>query len=226
MFAKLSNKVSKKPILNPLLNWQASNEADLHNSMITEFIYNHGIKTRYIRRVMDSPDFVFGEDSTNKFEGAMEVSMFLESFEKYSGQGQMYSNFGYQMKDEAEFLINIDQFKQQGDGQEPVEGDLVYIQMTNALFEIKYIDPEEFFYQFGNLPVRRLMCQKFTYSHEDIDSTVVDTDENEISIVEQLKNLNELTTFGEDETQQVEQLDGFINFDPSDPFGNGYGDLK
>lgn len=226
MFATLSDHKNTTEILNSHLNWQDKNEANLHNSVIQEYIRNQGIEVRYIRRQMNNPDFIFGEDSTNEFTDAFRVSVYLESFEKYQGQGQMFNNFGYQMKDEAEFLLSVDQFKLQADNEEPLEGDLVYIPMTNALFEIKFIDAEEFFYQFGELPVRRLLCQKFTYSHEQIDSSVVDEEEGTVDIIEQLKDLNELSDFDTSEQTQVEQEDGFVEFDPNDPFGNGYGDIR
>lgn len=225
MFAKLSNTKKSDTILNPHLDWEYSGEAMLQSEMIKEAIFNRGIEVRYIRRSMNRPDFIFGEDISNEFTDAFRISVYLETFDKFSGQGDVFSNFGYQIKDEAEFIVHIDQFKAQVDGEEPLEGDLVYFPLARALFEIKFSEDEDIFYQFGKNPIRRLVCQKFTYSHEEVSGDV-ELEDGTIDIIEELKNLNQLSEFEYEETRQVEREDTFVEFDPSNPFGNGYGDVK
>lgn len=223
-YAQLSKnpyKTAEEEITNENFNWYNGPERDLHNSMLAEAIQHRGLEVRYIRRNMDDPDFMFGEDVNNTFDTAFRVSVYLESLER-AGQAGAFEMFGYTMRDEVDLLFHIDLFKHQADDEEPLEGDLVYIPMLNTLFEIKFIDPEDMFYQFGNLPVRRVQCQKFTYSHEEIDSSVMDEDLNVVDFIQQLTDLDK---FNEEESQEKEQLrdeDGFTDFDVNNPFGNGY----
>lgn len=76
--------------------------------------------------------------------------------------------------------------------QRPREGDLIYFGLTDKLFEIKFVEHEEVFYQFGRLQTYDLRCELFEYSSERIDTGDSDVD----SIEDALSNdilFNELT---------------------------------
>jgi hypothetical protein len=62
-----------------------------------------------------------------------------------------------------------------GDGyqitsERPMEGDLIYFPMVDKLFEIKFVEHEEIFYQTGRLQTYDLRCELFEYSSERIDT--------------------------------------------------------
>lgn len=229
-FATLSNqsgyaKTQDQKTVNPYYNWYESPSADWHNSIVAEVIQNRGVKVRYLRRNMENPDYLFGEDPNNSFDDAYEVAVYMESLDRYEGQGRTYDFMGYSMKDEVELLANIDLFKHQADGEEPLEGDLIYIPMVNALFEIKFIDPEDIFYQFGNLPVRRMQCQKFTYSHEYVEDGYTDEETGVTELISELTNLSDLETDEEESTQIDQEASEFQEFNPNDPFNTGYNEI-
>ena len=74
----------------------------------------------------------------------------------------------------------------------PNEGDLIYFPLTDKLFEIKFVEHEQVFYQMGRLQTYDLKCELFTYSSERIDTGDSDVD----SIEDALSNdilFNELT---------------------------------
>jgi hypothetical protein len=52
----------------------------------------------------------------------------------------------------------------------PMEGDLIYFPMVDKLFEIKFVEHEEIFYQTGRLQTYDLRCELFEYSSERIDT--------------------------------------------------------
>ena len=52
----------------------------------------------------------------------------------------------------------------------PMEGDLIYFPLNGKLFEIKFVEHEELFYQTGRLRSYDLRCELFTYSSEQIDT--------------------------------------------------------
>lgn len=65
----------------------------------------------------------------------------------------------------------------------PNEGDLIYFPLTDKLFEIKFVEHEEVFYQMGRLQTYDLRCELFQYSSERIDTgdTAIDIIEDELS---------------------------------------------
>ena len=50
----------------------------------------------------------------------------------------------------------------------PQEGDLVFFPLVNKIFEIKYVEHEDIFYQTGRLQSYDLRCELFKYSSEQI----------------------------------------------------------
>ena len=58
----------------------------------------------------------------------------------------------------------------------PSEGDLIYFEKTKSLFEIKYVDFQNPFYQLNQIYVYRLVCELFEYSSEDLDTGIATID--------------------------------------------------
>ena len=54
----------------------------------------------------------------------------------------------------------------------PREGDLVFFPLGQRLFEIKFVEHEEPFYQLGNTYVYKLKCELFEYEDEVIDTSI------------------------------------------------------
>jgi hypothetical protein len=52
----------------------------------------------------------------------------------------------------------------------PLEGDILYLPLVKKLFEIKFVEHEEVFYQTGRLHTYDLRCELFEYSSERIDT--------------------------------------------------------
>ena len=58
----------------------------------------------------------------------------------------------------------------------PREGDLVYFPLGQRLFEIKFVEHEDPFYQLGKNYVYQLKCELFEYEDEVIDTTIHEID--------------------------------------------------
>jgi hypothetical protein len=57
----------------------------------------------------------------------------------------------------------------------PNEGDLIYLPLSKGLFEIKFVDHQQPFYQLSKFPVYKLRCELFEYANEEIKTgTAVD----------------------------------------------------
>ena len=61
----------------------------------------------------------------------------------------------------------------------PQEGDLVYFPLNNKIFEIKYVEHEDIFYQTGRLQSYDLRCELFKYSSEQIRTGNTEIDSTE-----------------------------------------------
>lgn len=69
----------------------------------------------------------------------------------------------------------------------PNEGDLIYFPLNSKLFEIKFVEHEDVFYQTGRLQTYDLRCELFAYSSEQID-----TGNTEIDLIETTYTLDVL----------------------------------
>jgi hypothetical protein len=58
----------------------------------------------------------------------------------------------------------------------PTEGDLIYFPLVKKLFEIKFVEHEQVFYQTGRLQTYDIRCELFEYSSEVIDTGISDID--------------------------------------------------
>ena len=59
------------------------------------------------------------------------------------------------------------------------EGDLIYFSKTGSVFEIKYVEFQNPFYQLGKIYVFKLQCELFEYSSETITTGIEDLDDVE-----------------------------------------------
>ena len=69
----------------------------------------------------------------------------------------------------------------------PQEGDLIYFPMVDKIFEIKFVEHEQIFYQTGRLQTYDVRCELFEYSSERID-----TGNTEIDLIESTYSLDTL----------------------------------
>ena len=71
----------------------------------------------------------------------------------------------------------------------PREGDLVYFPLGQRLFEVKFVEHEDPFYQLGKNYVYQLKCELFEYEDEVIDTTIeaIDTQVQDEGFITQLQ---------------------------------------
>ena len=60
----------------------------------------------------------------------------------------------------------------------PKEGDLIYFPLGDRLFEIKYVEHEQPFYQLQKNYVYELRCELFRYEDEVVDTSIEEIDDN------------------------------------------------
>ena len=165
---------------NKFFKHSIRSEQDLLENLTIEAIRIHGHDVVYLPRTLITKDFLFGEDSVSKFNKGYPVEMYISSVDGFGGDGDFASKFGLQIKDTAEFVVSRKSFSRALSGEEsinqPREGDLIYLPLSRGLFEIKFVEYENPFFQLGKLYSHKLSCELFEYSQEDFETGFTDID--------------------------------------------------
>jgi len=159
------------------------NEQLLVEDLIIESLRMYGNEVFYIPRTLVSKDNVLGEDRLSLFRSSFPIEMYFENVDSYGGQGAFIQKFGLMIEQSATLVVarrRWDQFVGRYGvttvPTRPNEGDLIYFPLTNALFEIKFVQHQDPFYQLGKLYVYKLQVELFQYSSERIDTGIAQVD--------------------------------------------------
>ena len=165
-----------------------TSEQRLYENIIIEQLRAFGQDVYYLPRKLVKEDTLFGEDTLSSFNDAYIIEMYLDNFEGFEGQKEMMTRFGLDVQDEATWVVSKRRFEQLVSTDQnlivstrPNEGDLIYFPRAKKLFEITFVDHDDAFYQLSNLPVFKMRCRKFDYSHEDLDTGIAEIDAIETS---------------------------------------------
>jgi len=158
-------------------------EQNLYENIIIESLKMFGQDVYYLPRTIVNENRVFGEDVPSKFSNSYKIEMYIENTEGFEGEGDLFSKFGVEIRDEATFIVarkrwntTVGRIDNQIEGERPREGDLIFLPLSNSLFEVMHVEHEQPFYQLSNLPTFKMRCQLFEYSGEDLDTDVASID--------------------------------------------------
>ena len=154
-------------------------EQELVNSLTSEVIQIHGMDVIYIPRTLVKEDVLLGEDVLAKFSTAYEIEMYLKTTEGFGGEGDLVSKFGLDVRDEVIFTVHKDRFELATDMSKPLEGDLVFLPISKGLFEIKFVEHEQPFYQAGKNYSFDITCELYQYSEEQLETGITAIDDIE-----------------------------------------------
>jgi len=168
------------------------NEQHLLEDLIIESISIFGQEMYYIPRTLVARDDILGEDRLSKFKDAYPIDMYLESVDGFEGQGAFIQKFGLMMEQSATLTVArrswerfVGKHTELALPNRPAEGDLLYFPLTGGLFEIKFVDHQDPFYQLKKLYVYRLQVELFQYASERME-----TGNAEIDVFETLKTFS------------------------------------
>ncbi len=170
---------------NVHFNHAVKSEQNLVEDLIVESLRMYGHNCYYLPRKIINENTILGDAEDSKFEDAYEVEMYLEGNEGFEGEGELYSKFGIETRQTAEFLISRRTWERfvsldanLATGLRPNEGDLIYFPLSNSLFEIKFVEHENQFYQLGRLYTFKMSCDLYEFSGEEFDTDIqkIDTD--------------------------------------------------
>lgn len=191
--------------LNPFFLNGSPGEQRLVQDLINEQLKIYGIEVTYIPRKFVRKQTVIKEIMSSKFDDSFLLEAYVNTYEGYGGSGDILTKFGMSLRDELTLIISKERFEDfispflaqmVDDGIEisnrPREGDLIYFPLGQRLFEVKFVEHEQPFYQLGKTYVYELKCELFEYEDE-----VIDTSNKEIdSRVENLGYISTLQLIG------------------------------
>ena len=178
----------------------SQSEQRLVQDLINEQLKIYGLDITYIPRKFVNKKSIIEEVQASKFDDNFVIEAYVNSYDGYSGAGDVLTKFGMSLRDEVELTISkerfedfISPFMSAADNidlaSRPREGDLVFFPLGQRLFEVKFVEHEEPFYQLGKNYVYKLKCELFEYEDEVIDTSIdaIDTQVQEEGYISTLK---------------------------------------
>ena len=171
--------------LNPFFLQGSYGEQRLVQELINEQLKIYGVEVTYIPRKFVRKQTIIEEIQSSTFDDNFLLEAYINNFDGYSGAGDIMTKFGVSIRDELSLTISKERFEdfiavflEDMDDDEvevssrPREGDLIYFPLGQRIFEVKFVEHEQPFYQLGKNYVYELKCELFEYEDEVIDTTV------------------------------------------------------
>jgi hypothetical protein len=175
--------------LNPFFQQGTASEQRLVQDLINEQLRMYGIEIVYIPRKFVRKQTIIEEIQSSKFDDNYAIEAYVNTYDGYSGAGDILTKFGMSLRDELTVTISRERFEDfispflsGSDPDEitlatrPREGDLIYFPLGERLFEVKFVEHEQPFYQLGKTYVYELKCELFEYEDEVLDTTIDEID--------------------------------------------------
>ena len=172
--------------LNPFFLQGSPGEQRLIQDLINEQLQIYGVEVTYIPRKFVNRSTIIEEVQSSKFDDNFLLEAYVNTYEGYSGAGDIMTKFGVSLRDEVTLTISKERFEDfispflNIDAYEiatrPREGDLIFFPLGQRLFEVKFVEHEQPFYQLGKNYVYQLQCELFEYEDEIIDTGVDEID--------------------------------------------------
>ena len=169
--------------LNPYFLQGSRQEQRLVQNLVNEHLKIYGQEVTYIPRKFVNQSTIIEEVTASRFDDNFAIEAYVDTYEGYQGAGDVLTKFGMSLRDEVTLTISKERFEEfispfmNADddielASRPREGDLVFFPLGQRLFEIKFVEHEEPFYQLGNTYVYKLKCELFEYEDEVIDTSI------------------------------------------------------
>ena len=177
--------------LSPFFLNGSPSEQRLVQDLVNEHLKLFGQDVLYLPRRIINQNTVIREITASKFDDSFRLEAYLTNVDGFGTPSDVLTKFGVRDQDEITLVVSKERYddfitpfiKQFPEGERanaahPNEGDLIYLPLDNALFEIKYIERKVPFYQLNELFMYEFRCEIFEPEDEVIDLPDGLTDKN------------------------------------------------
>jgi hypothetical protein len=213
-------------------------EQSLVEDLIIEAIKIYGVDAYYLPRTHVNLDKLYTEDASMLFDDALDMELYVKSFDGFQGAEDFLSKFGLQIDEQITFVVAQKRFDQAlkechlteygqnlvyEDGNDilkestydyseilrPREGDLIWFPMAKYMFQIKFTENIENFFQLGKLYTYEMRCERFDYSNERLDTDIAEIDQLE-EIFSQSTEFVDKVILEDDDVFLLSENDGYV----------------
>ena len=220
--------------INPHFLQGSQGEQRLVQDLINEHLKIYGIEVRYIPRKFVRQQSIIREVQSSTFDDNFLLEAYVNTYDGYGGQGDIMTKFGVSLRDELTITISKERFEDfispflESDedytlASRPREGDIIFFPLGQRLFEVKFVEHEQPFYQLGKNYVYQLKCELFEYEDEILDTgiDVIDSQLEDIGYITKLQLIGAGTTAAANAQLNVSNR-GYIREIILNDDGNGY----
>lgn len=161
-----------------------SGEQGLYQDLVDEQIKLFGSDIYYMPRTI-LKDNTLDDIVYSKYQSQFQIEMLLSNVEGFGDTSEFISKFGLRITDEVKFRVSTRRWDEAAASYNltvngrPNEGDLLYFPLTQDLYEIKFVERESPFYQFGKIQFYTMTAEIYELGSDDISTGVAEIDEIE-----------------------------------------------
>ena len=177
--------------LSPFFLNGSPSEQRLVQDLVNEHLQLFGQDVLYLPRKIINQNTVIREITASKFDDSFRLEAYLVNVDGFGTPSDALTKFGVRDMDEITLVVSKERYddfitpfiKSFPEGERvnantPNEGDLIYLPLDNALFEIKYVERKVPFYQVNELFMYEFRCEIFEPEDEVVDLPDGLTDKN------------------------------------------------
>ena len=177
--------------LSPFFLNGSPSEQRLVQDLVNEHLQLFGQDVLYLPRKIINQNTVIREITASKFDDSFRLEAYLVNVDGFGTPSDVLTKFGVRDQDEVTLVVSKERYddfiapfmklfpeSERLNAQTPNEGDLIYLPLDNALFEIKYIERKVPFYQLNELFMYEFRCEIFEPEDEVVDLPDGLTDKN------------------------------------------------
>ena len=133
-------------------------------------------------------DNTLDEVRYSKYQEQFQIEMLLQNVTGFGDGAEFVSKFGLRISDEVIFRVSTRRWDEEVAEHSPNltvtsrpnEGDLLYFPLTKDIYEIKFVEKEQPFYQFGKIQFYAITAEIYEVGSDDFDTGI-----EEIDVIEQ-----------------------------------------
>ena len=164
-----------------------SGEQTLYQDLVDEQVKLFGSDIYYLPRTL-LQDNTLEEVRYSKYQEQFQVEMLLQNVTGFADGAEFVSKFGLRITDEVVFRVSTRRWDEVVAAEQPTltydgrpnEGDLLYFPLTKDIYEIKFVEKESPFFQFGKIQFYTLTCELYELGSDSFETGVDEIDDVEL----------------------------------------------